>query len=337
MKHIIFLLFALCFYISGFGQSYSDYNRKGDLAMEEKDYRTARTLYAQGLNNCDFHSIRKLTEIWEIQPEMQHGMRISIDRCRACLIKLIEMEDSNTQLNAMLLLADYYNKGIGGAKDSITADYWKKEAATIIGLPVISENEPYTTDSIPKITPDSIIISRPPAFMRFIDRNNIFLAYTYSPTMPVGITIGGYKKFGIALSYRTSYTFQDYSYHIDNEGKIPGISEGNTYELVADDEKWQSWMVTGSFFIPVITKNFFLSAGSGYARRNFYCHAVSNPQKNIFNGKDNAWCYNTQASYEGIVMEAGVLFRYKSMIFSANANSLEFRDLDGNLSIGIVF
>lgn len=329
MKQFCFLLFIMCLSLSNiYAQSYSDYNRRGDQAMEEKDYRIARTYYSQGLSNCDYYSIKKLTEIWETQPEQQRGMRNTIVRCRECLIKLSK-EDKDA--NAMSLLIDYFNKGIGIEKDSIKAEQWRKEAASIIA-PLVTENE--NSDDTLKLI--SVTNTNRIPKLSFFDKYNLFLAYTFSPTMPVGVTAGCFGKFGIMFSFKSSYEKRFKSQYDCNNEVILNINTNDYAYSFTQEEKWHSTMFTAQVLFPVITKKLYISAGGGYGKRDLYNKA------NLFTlqtGEDsgNTWCYNTQKSYKGMAPEAGILYKYKHLIIMGGVNSVSFKDLDGYIGVGYSF
>jgi hypothetical protein len=315
-----------------YAQSYSDYNRRGDLAMEEKDYRIARSHYSQGLSNCDYYSIKKLTEIWETQPEQQHGMRNTIVRCRECLIRLSEKDKD---ANAMSLLIDYFNKGIGGEKDSIKAEQWRKEAASIIGPPLVAEskNTPNRID-----TPEPITITNTNTIpsLSFFDKYNLFPAYTYSPTMPVGVTIGGFSKFGIMFSFKSSAGKSQKSQYDCNNKTILNINTNDYAYSFSQEEKWHSTMITAQVLFPVIIRKMFISAGGGYGKRGLY-HKADLFALKTGEKTGSAWCYNIQESYKGMTVEAGILYKYKHLLIMGGINSVSFKDLDGYIGIGYSF
>ncbi|MDR2691296.1 MAG: hypothetical protein LBB73_03225 [Dysgonamonadaceae bacterium] len=303
-----------------------NYNAQGDLALEEKDYQSARVWYSEGLVNCDRYSIRKLTDIWKEQPEMRTSMRLSMWKCYNCLTPLAEQQDRE----AMLLLSDYFKMGIGIEGDSIRAEYWLKEYVKSLGLPVnLPPPDTLKTDEAPVTaeTKEKSLLSN-----RFYS----FAAYTYSRFEPVGGTIGFYNKFGFYLSYRADLNKGKYVYTCNNAA-VPEIGlENPPYRFAS--EKWKCRTVAGGVFIPILNRKMFVSLGGGYVSRQYFREIVSLSDE-VFakNGETSAWCYNTEASYKGWNVELGIMLKWKRLIFFGGINSTEFRDSDGFLSIGYSF
>ncbi len=337
MKKFCFILFCLFVYLFNTnGQTYSDYNRRGDQAMEAKDFQLAKTFYSEGLTNCnDYYSIKKLTEIWRSQPQMQQSMNVIISGCRKCLIQLTKNEEAYTASAAMALLAEYYHDGIGIEKDSFKADSLKKEAATILtGLSLTPENGTSKIDSVPQIiVPTQNIDTIPP--LKFSDKYKIFVAYTFSPTMPVGINAGIFNKLGVMLGFKSSIQKRPKYEYECNSSTIFNLNSNYSYEFTSK-EKWHSMMFTAQVLLPVITKKLFISAGGGYGKRELYNNAE------LYDKETGAWvsnieCYNSQGSYKGAVAEAGILYKHKHLIIISGINSVSFKDLDGYVGIGYSF
>ena len=308
----------------------SDYNRRGDEAMKQGDYQMARTLYSEGLINCDdFYSIQKLTEIWKTQPEMQRGMRMIIANCRKCLFELHKKEDKN----AMSLLLEYLNEGIGGDKDSIQANIIQQELWTLMGFPVATNNPGVTTDPLthPVISQNIDTVPK----LKFSEKYTMFVAYTFSPTMPVGINAGIFNKFGVMLSIKTSIQKPDSKYDCNNSTIFDINTDLYPYDFT-QKEKWHSTMFTAQVLFPVIPKKLFISAGGGYGKRSLYNNAELYERK-TGEKTSGIWCYNTQESYKGTAMEAGVLYKHKQFIIMGGVNSVSFKDLDGYVGIGYSF
>ncbi len=314
-----------------YSQTYSDYNRRGDEAMDKKDYFMAKSLYSEGLVDCNFYSIKKLTEIYENQPSMQRGLKITMSHCRNCLVKLAEDKDPS----ATYLLIDYYNKGLGGEVDSTKAEFWKNEAAAILGLNVIDESKGNKIDSLanPIIPQNSDPV---PAPLKFSDKYSFFLAYTFSPTMPLGINVGIFNKFGMMLGFKSSMQKQLNSKYECNNSSIFDINP-NTYSYeFTQKEKWESMMFTAQVLFPVVTKKILISAGGGYGKRELYNNAKLYDRKTGMESS-SIWCHNTQESYEGAVVEAGAIYKHNHLIIMGGINSVSFKDLDGYIGIGYSF
>ena len=310
----------------------SDYNIRGDKAMEEGDYQMAKTLYSEGLVNCsDFYSIQKLTEIWKTQPNMQRGLRSTIARCRECLSELRK----GNNIAAMYLLQEYLNEGIGGEKDSIQANLVKQELLALIGyIPATTDNVGVTIDSTARPGMLQNIDTIPP--LKFSEKYTLFLTYTFSPTMPVGINAGIFDRFGVMLGIKSSIQKRPNSEYDCNNSAILGINTNLYPYNFTEKEKWHSTIFTAQVLFPVIPKRLFISAGGGYGKRDLYNNAELYERRTGEKTSD-IWCRNTQGSYKGFAAEAGVVYKHKQFIIIGGVNSVSFKDFDGYVGVGYSF
>jgi len=321
MERIFFFVFFIISIFNTYAQSSSEnYNTKGAEAFSKNDFQAARIWYSEGLKECDLHSIQKLAEIWRSQPSMQGSMQRQMRICFNCLKTRTEAEITE----AMPLLRDFYNEGIGTETDSVQAAHWHKEYGKIKGY--LPENFPNTTDNPPKAKRRSLISN---SF-------SSFLTYTYSPTMPLGFTAGIYfDKIGGYVSGRTSYVSYNALYECTNL-KVPAIGiENPPYEF--NRGGWYSRMITGGVLYPLVKNRLFVSAGGGYGKRDYYREIISTTNQNFDTRNKSEWCYNTEASYKGLTLEAGGMFIWKKLVVMCGVNSTQFKDLDVYIGLGINF
>jgi hypothetical protein len=309
-------------------QSHTEYNVLGDQALAAKDYYGARTRYSEGLESCDLYSINQLTVIWKEREDMQKSMNIrTMSLCYRCIKSLVEEERRPA---AMLLLSEYYKLGIGVKVNQDTADYWLSEYVASLGLPSI-ENK---TDSL-DLTPESKVIEEKKKKNLFSDKFYSFFTYTYSPTMPFGVSIGGFYKYGLYVSYRMSekrnYDFECNNNQVINTNLITDIKP--LYRF--DQEDWTAKMITGGILLPVKKEKIYLSVGGGYAERNYFRSIIS--EEIIINNSNSAWCHNTEVSYKSFVTEIGGLWKWRRLVVAGGVNSTGFKDLDIYFSLGISF
>ena len=244
-------------------------------------------------------------------------MHLPMRKCFNCLKPLAEKKDKD----AMFLISDYYNNGIGIAQDSVKGKFWYQEYGTAMGFPQIPDS---LNIYLKKAAPRKSLLS---------NKFYTFIAYTYSPTMPIGFTIGFFDKWGIYFNYKTSIEKVNYTYECNNtEVPVIGI-ENPPYNF--GREKWESRLISGGIIIPIVKRNFFLTAGSGYGTRKYY-REITTDQR-FPSGSKSEWCYNTEASYTGMVIEAGGLFKWKHLTLSCGVNSTALKDLDVYLGLGFSF
>jgi len=320
MKRIFFFVFLVSCISNIHAQPLASYNYNGDQAFQEKNYQKALSWYSEGLNSCDQYSIRKLVDIWSEQPLMRRSMQYHMRTSFNCLKTLAETGNSD----AMLLLKDFYTDGIGTEKDPALANYWHMEYGKTQGFPIDTVSDTIDNPAETKIPRKSLLSNR------FCS----FLTYTYSPTMPFGFTAGIYfDKIGGYVSLRTDSKSPRVAYECNNT-RVPAIEiENPLYEF--NRERWCSQMITGGLLYPVIKNRLFVSAGGGYGKRDYYREIIAD--KPFSTGNKSEWCYNTEASYEGLTLEAGGMFVWKKLTVVGGINSTKFKDLDIYFGLGLTF
>jgi len=320
MKRLFFLIIFVNSFLSVFSQTSEDYNFKGDSALQKNDFLIARSYYAEGLDSCNLYSIKKLAEIWENQPSEQEGMLRPMRLSFNCLKSRAEEGNSD----AMLLLKDFYFKGIGTEMDSVMGNFWLKEYGVALGIQI--DLYPYNIDnSIAKKTPRKGFFS---------NRFHPFFLYSFSPTMPYGLMTGVYyNKFGIYLNGRTNSKSVNAVYECNNS-KVP-IIEILSPPYSFNRHSWHNRMITGGILYPITKYKFFVTLGGGYAKRDYYREIITDEQ--FETGNKSEWCYNTQASYKGFTLEAGALYVWKKLIVAGGINSTALKDLDVYIGLGISF
>ena len=325
MKRILFSVIFINSFLGVFAQSSTYYNYQGDQALSIKDYQTARSWYSEGLDSCDRYSIQKLVGIWIDQPAMRGSMQLPMRKCFECMKTIVKTQNPDM----MRLYSEFYKYGIGTQQDSTLYYYWYNEWWNTYRT---------TLDIAPeKLNPpdDSSVIKIPRKSL-FSNSFYSFLTYTYSPTMPLGLTAGIYfDKIGGYVSGRTDYQSVHAAYKCDNI-KVSGIDiENPPYEF--NREKWYSQMLTGGIMYPVIKNRLFVFAGGGFGKRDYYREIVSKSNKTFSTGNKSEWCYNTDASYKGLMLEAGGMFFWKKLAVVGGVNSTRFKDLDIYLGLGLTF
>jgi hypothetical protein len=223
----------------------------------------------------------------------------------------------------MLQLSDYYKDGIGMEPDSIQAVFW----LTKLGLNPIPDEQSGSGYDITKT-----------AEKNKTRKYRIFATYTYSPTMPVGFTVGTYDKFGLYFSYKNDFQPVRSVYNCDNQLVFDIYTEDPPYSF--NRKKWHSSMVTGGFLFPIMQKKLIFSVGGGYGFRDHYWEIVTDKQ--FYTGNQSEWVHNVAASYEGYTLEAGAIWSYKQLIVSGGVNTTGvnkrlFNDLDVYLGVGFSF
>jgi len=323
MKRIFFFVFFIIGISSVYAQS-SYYNYQGDQALQKRDYQMALSWFCEGLDSCDRYSIQKLYEIWINQDFMRESMNAPMRICFECVDLMVKAGETEK----MLLLSDFYKYGVGTPQDSVLSDYWKNEYDAL--------DKPDTIPEKPNPREDSSVIVKVPRKSLLSNRFCSFLTYTWSPTMPFGFTAGIYfDKLGGYVSGRTDFRSIHAAYECNNT-RVPAIDiENPPYEF--NRERWRSQMITGGVLCPIVKNRWFLSVGGGYGKREYYREIRSTTSQKFSTGNTSEWCFNTDASYQGLTLEIGSMFVWKKLAVTGGVNSTRFKDLDVSIGLGLTF
>jgi len=327
MKRILFAVIFISILANVYAQSSTYYNYQGDQALQRKDYQMARSLYSEGLDSCDRYSIEKLVEIWVSQPEMRESMQLPMRKSFNCMQALAETRDPDM----MRLFSNFYKYGIGTPKDSTLYNYWYNEwwnlYKTTLDIAPEKLNPSEDSSAIAVKTHRKSLLSN-----RFYS----FLAYTYLPTMPFGLTAGIYfDKLGGYVSYRSDFKSVNAAYDCNNTN-VPAIGiENPLYEFTR--KKWHSQLIMAGLLFPVIKNRLLVSLGGGYGERDYYREIESTTDQPFSTGNKSEWCYNTEASYKGLSLEAGGMFVWKKTVLLCGVNSTQLKDVDIYVGLGIAF
>jgi hypothetical protein len=326
MKRIAILIIFVNSFLSIYAQSTTDYNYQGDQALMRKNYQAARSWYSEGLDSCDQYSIRKLVEIWINQPSIRGSMQLPMRKSFNCMQTIVENKDPDM----MRLFSEFYKYGIGTPKDSVLQNHWYMEwwNRYKTTLDIVPENSEQSVDS-------SVTVKKIHRKSLLSNKFYSFLTYTYSPTMPFGFTVGAYDKFGGYVSARTDFKQVRAPFECDNTHVSAIGIENPVY--VFNREQWHSQMITGGLLYSVLKKRLLVSIGGGYGERNYYREIVSQTNQPFSTGNKSEWCYNTQASYKGLTLEAGGMFVWKKLVVIGGVNSTQFKDLDVYFGLGVTF
>lgn len=318
-RYILFLL--ILFYPSFLmAQQYAEYNRKGDEAMNKKDYFDARFWYGEGVEYCDTYSIKQLTTIWLNNTTMRSSMRNIMGRCYTCLQTLAENDD----MAAITQLVLFYREGIGVEMNETQAQHWE-ERKTALESPRLD----------PSYRP-TLSAARNP--MRF------FVGYAFSTEMPYGITFGGMKnKMGWYVRVKTNFSFETTEKECELAQNAAGEDitnlidpeHGKTYFVNQDKGNKKNSMAGSVGFVYQTTPWLNLSIGAGYGQRILATPIVVRDNRSML--EEEIWCKNRTYSSEGILLEVDAMIRYKNLFFSVGCHTMRFDYVDLNAGIGMYF
>lgn len=303
MKKLWLLILCSVFPVCIIAQQHTEYNRRGDEAMKNRDYSDARLFYSEGVSNCDMYSIHQLTKIWLNNERMRNTMHNVMSRCLSCLNVRAE-ENDTTAISKVIL---YYSRGIGTPQSDEMAQIWLKRLDDI-RKPVISNG----------IEPTQ--------------RMEFFVGYSFSPLAPVGITFGGVgKRFGWYTRFKTNASFQSFG---DEFSGTTGPTETTDY-LYPVKKKANSLAITAGLIIKC-TSWLYASVGVGYGKRDLL-YLYSKRDDTGTDELGQVWYKNADASYNGVSPEIDCMVRLGSFYFNIGCNTLNFEYVDLNAGVGVFF
>lgn len=252
MKKVILWNLLILFPFCAKAQRQTEYNQKGDAAMQRMDYQDALMWYEEGVSYCDPYSISQLTAIWKADKTTHVSMEPVMSKCLNCLNNSAVSKDSL----AIKKLILFYTEGIGTSKQEVSANYWREQLELLR-------------------TPSQAELFRP---KRPKEKMKFFAGYSFTPAAPFGIQIGGVGTIGWYLRARSNLSF---SFHpdapgcengLDGKGIIPSLDEQKeTYHFLPEGTTElahgkESLVIGTAGVVFKAFSNIYLSAGVGYAK-----------------------------------------------------------------------
>jgi len=307
MRYKIIYLFILSFFSLCAVAQIDEYNKKGDKAFNQKDYREAKMWYEEGVSKCDPYSINQCTKIWLAAPSMRPSMRSLMNKCLTCL----NVRATEKDTTAMSSLITYYDKGIGSTQNTELKNYWTQK------LRSYRNQKPTSNQNI----------STPKTPM------HVFIAYTYATNMPYGLTLGEIRgKIGWYVRYRTNLSAQSSSKICSSQGMETPPSDG--YYKFDNEQKNNYTATVGTLFR--IRPQLYGSAGLGYGKHQLMWHQTTYSfaeDKKI----DEGWCENVDAAKKGMVVDLELNYTYRHLFLSIGGYTLNFKNTGINASFGVIF
>jgi hypothetical protein len=302
-----------------YAQRQTEYNSRGDEAMENKDYRDAKMWYEEGMAYCDSYSIDQLMKIWQADESMHLSMRTAMTNCLGCLNDLALENDTV----AMKKLIVFYTEGIGTTRNESSAGYWKNQ------LEQIRQPRPTTVIS-------DVIAPK--------EKMNFLIGYHFSPIVPFGIQIGGFNsKLGWYLRLHSDFSFQN------ADGNLKVVKEGEDHQVVLEGvegiqyagyKKTDKFNSTVMGSVGMMVKPFtdtYLSVGLGYWQGDVLRQYESLDDEG--NGlSEFFWVKDPDHAHKGVVVDADAVFLFGGRFYgTAGCSVLNFKYVYPNVGIGIYF
>ena len=317
MKRIS-IIFLLCFTaFVAVGQGVQDNLIKGDEAMKNLDYISAKIYYEDVVfSYCDMHAIKQLTTIWLADEKIRTSMINVMKVCFNCLENNASKLRDTTSIQ---LLITYFMHGIGTNKNEIMAESWRQRLEDIQN-PYIATNRQNG--------------QRP---VRKKEKIQVFAGYTATFYAPFGVTIGSVGTVGWYLRVRSNLSFRDYSAMCDQFGNIEGGLDGGFPEHLKDS-KANTIIGTGGIVLKA-APSFYISVGAGYCRREVL-YKYRKIGAIVAENEGEFWAkYDDKTkSLTGVTLDADGSFGITKKCYGAIGLSvLNFKAISANAGIGVFF
>jgi len=294
-----------------------EYNRRGNEAMDRKDYQEAKFWYEQGVSNCDRYSINRLTDIYKLDESMRVSMRIVMGKCLACLNEQALTKDTLV----IKQLIDYYSEGIGTAKNEVSANYWQGQLEQL--------RDPAS----------GIFIQRDPK-----DQMKFFAGYHASLLAPYGIQVGGIgKSVGWYVRLRSNFAFQTTQYDGEivkfrqqNQLKIQQLNENDFYRVTGRYK--ETYLMGSAGMIVKTVSHFYVSAGIGYWDRKYSREFIRVSNGGTEEPASADWARVKNLSMNGITFDLdGTYVLSERFYVTMGASLMSFKYVYPNMGLGIFF
>lgn len=322
MKKTSILFVLLLMTLTSAAQRQTEYNRKGDDALRNLDYSSAKMWYEEGVVlNCDSYSISQLTSIWLAEESMHASMRSVMNKCLGCLEDRATRDRDTT---SMRMLIKYYDEGIGTYSDEAKVEFWQTQLDTY--------RNPYQAQSGRKIKPPREKIK-----MKF------FAGYSGSYYAPFGLTVGGVGRVGWYLRFRTNLSFQDYTETCDKNGDIVKDGKvdnhlGGSLPNPLNNKKNNMLIATGGFIFRA-APSFYISVGGGYCKRESL-YEYEKISTVVYESEGTFWAKSNDksVSFDGVALDLDGTFRFGRTFYgSIGCSLLNFEHISANAGIGVFF
>ena len=148
-------------------------------------------------------------------------------------------------------------------------------------------------------------------------------AYSIAPQTSFGLTVGSAKKLGWYVSLNSNFKFEQANFECDGSGN----SEGLAIEYSFSDEKVTSRLSATAGMMFRLIDPLYAYAGCGYGYRNLLWESVD------ING-NKEWMKNTDYSYQGIAIDAGLMLHFRGFGFSLGVQTIGVKYIEAKIGLG---
>lgn len=152
-------------------------------------------------------------------------------------------------------------------------------------------------------------------------------AYSIAPQTSFGLMLGSVKKFGWYANFNTNFSFSNSTdYECDDSGLIFDYLRDYKYS----GEKKTSRLAISAGMMFRIRTSMYAYVGGGYGYRSLLWQFYDSDYNYV-------WAKNTDCSYKGFTLDAGLMQYFSSFAFSIGVQTIGFNYLEAKIGIGIIF
>lgn len=141
------------------------------------------------------------------------------------------------------------------------------------------------------------------------------------PNLSYGLMVGSVKKFGWYLKARSNFKFPSTSYECESDGIMPS---GGTIWSNGCEQK-SRYVITAGMIVHA-TNWLYPYVGAGYGSKQL-----------CWQDTQNEWVKVSDISYQGVSLDAGLLFKFGKVAISAAVCNTPHKSTEGEISIGMIF
>jgi hypothetical protein len=251
------------------------------------------------------------------------------------------------QLSGQEIVVNY---NIGGAKFNqeftvslfISRDNGKtwqgplKEVSGDVGSSIKSGAHSITWDMMKEIpmTGEELIFDVRAVTVNMEIKKAIFVQYVGNLTTPAGVRAGMLGKTGFYIEGRFSPGFNQQSSYTYTGDLIDDYNKPGYYQFSGNTTTAAMSALAGITFQPAW--NTFLYIGAGYGTQKYLAEINEYSYEGNTQTATN-WAESATASYSGVELDAGVMYRVGKVVVSAGGTALNFKVFNFTAGIGVAF
>lgn len=151
---------------------------------------------------------------------------------------------------------------------------------------------------------------------------------------PVGIRVGQLNKTGWYAEVRGSFSAMTSSAYSYDGSTVVDYDKPGYYEFTGVG-KWKAYSAVVGV-TQQIAMNVFIYGGVGYGVED-YIMELNEYDYNVEEATGNSWVKYDEYSNAGVEIDAGILFRYKKLLFSGGGTALNFKSFGWTVGLGLSF